>query len=187
MPPGAVPSRLALSRYRTRMLVSRLTIGWPRTLELVNLSLALLGAWSVVYQAIKVAFPKGTTGCGLATAGLAAGVVIAIPIWLRLTRRPQDVSAFLSWPTLLHWVSGSCWYTAGEATTPGRSSTTACRPDQRERRGVWATLTEPASRRGFEARVVEAGWSVLPAAPRALGATLTSTTPARVITDSDSR
>jgi D-glycero-alpha-D-manno-heptose-7-phosphate kinase len=35
---------------------------------------------------------------------------------------------------------------------------------------VWATLVDPAARRTFAARVTAAGWSVLPAAPSAVGA-----------------
>lgn len=91
MPPGAPASRFALQRYRTRLLITRLSIGRPRTLELTNLALAIIGAWSVFYQIVKRVLPKGTDGVGLAVAGSAACVVVIAMIWLRLTRRPQDL------------------------------------------------------------------------------------------------
>ena len=91
MPPGATASRFALQRYRTRLLVARLSIGRPRTLELVNLALAIVGAWSVIYQIVKLILPDGATGIGLTLAGAGAGMVVLTMIWLRLTRRPQDL------------------------------------------------------------------------------------------------
>jgi hypothetical protein len=91
MPPGVVASRFSLPRYRMRLFVARLSIGRPRTLELVNLALAVIGAWSVIYQVVRLILPDRTTGLGFALAGTAAGIVVAALTWLRITRRPQDL------------------------------------------------------------------------------------------------
>lgn len=60
-------------------------------MDLTNLALAIIGAWSVIYQVVKRILPDGTTGLGMALAGGAAGLVVATLAWLRITRRPQDL------------------------------------------------------------------------------------------------
>ncbi|MFI6073754.1 hypothetical protein ACIA5C_19480 [Actinoplanes sp. NPDC051343] len=91
MLPEVAKSRIAILRYRTRLFMARLLFGRPRTLDLVNLILAIIGAWSVIYQILKFFIPKGTGGAGIATAGFAALLIAAALTWLRLTRRPQDL------------------------------------------------------------------------------------------------
>jgi len=52
--------------------------------------LAVIGAWSVIYQAAKL-LPGDDPALGLTLAGVAAGVLGAVLIWLQLARRPQDL------------------------------------------------------------------------------------------------
>lgn len=98
MPSGGVTSRFAVQRYRTRLLVARLSMGRPSTLQLVNLALAIIGAWSVIYQLVKFLLPDGKPALGLTLAGVVAAIVAVTLVWLRLARRPQDLfkSAALS-------------------------------------------------------------------------------------------
>ena len=97
MPSADAASRFAVQRYRTRLLVARLSMGRPPTFQLINLALAIVGAWSVIYQVAKL-LPSDNTAFGLTFAGVIAAVVAATLIWLRLARRPQDLfmSAALS-------------------------------------------------------------------------------------------
>jgi hypothetical protein len=73
-------------------------MGRPRTFDLVNLSLAIVGAWSVIYQLVRLLFPDHSSGQAVTLAGAVAGAAFLGLVWLRLTRRPQDIfrSAALS-------------------------------------------------------------------------------------------
>src|SRR5215207_9752923 len=90
MPYGDTVSRFAVQRYRVRLLLARLSMGRPPMLHLVNLVLAVIGAWSVIYQAAKL-LPGDDPALGLTLAGVAAGVLGAVLIWLQLAQRPQDL------------------------------------------------------------------------------------------------
>ncbi|HKN55090.1 MAG TPA: hypothetical protein VJX66_21525, partial [Amycolatopsis sp.] len=91
MPSGDAVSRFAVQRYRVRLLVARLSMGRLRTFHLVNLILAIVGAWSVIYQVVRFLVPVRSPALGLVLAGVAACVAAAISMWFRLARRPQDL------------------------------------------------------------------------------------------------
>jgi hypothetical protein len=65
------------------LLVARLSMGRPATVDLVSLALAVVGAWSVVYQLVPGGNPT--------LAGVVAVVVALTLVWFRLARRPQDL------------------------------------------------------------------------------------------------
>lgn len=66
-------------------------MGLPSTFHLVNLALAIVGAWSVIYQLVKWLAPGEGSPLSLGLTGVAACVVVAVTMWIRLTRRPQDL------------------------------------------------------------------------------------------------
>jgi hypothetical protein len=65
-------------------------MGRPPTLQLVNLGLAIIGAWSIIYQVVRVLLPGNPNPLGVTIAGVAAGIVAMTLVWFRLARRPQD-------------------------------------------------------------------------------------------------
>jgi hypothetical protein len=91
MPSGSGASRFVVSRYRIRLLVARLSMGRPPTMQLVNLALAVIGAWSVIYQLFRLLLPGDDTSLGLALGGIVAVAMTGAYLWLRLARRPQDL------------------------------------------------------------------------------------------------
>lgn len=74
-----------------RLFIARMSMGRPPALQLVNLALAIIGAWSVLYQLVRLLLPEDTTTLGVTLAGVTAGTLALIVIWLRWTRRPQDL------------------------------------------------------------------------------------------------
>lgn len=90
MPSADAASRFAVQRYRMRLLVARLSMGWPSAFHLVSLTLAVIGAWTVIYQLAKL-LPGDNTALGLTLVGGIAAVVAATLVWVRLARRPQDL------------------------------------------------------------------------------------------------
>ena len=66
-------------------------MGLPSRFNLVSLVLAVVGAWSVIYSVATWVVPGEESPTSLALAGVAACVVIAVTVWFRLTRRPQDI------------------------------------------------------------------------------------------------
>jgi hypothetical protein len=91
MPSGVATSRVAVLRYRTRLFMARLSMGIPSRFNLASLVLAIVGAWSVIYQVAKWVVPGEGSPMSLALAGAAACVVVVVSMWFRLTRRPQDI------------------------------------------------------------------------------------------------
>jgi len=87
---GGAVSRFAVQRYRTRLLVARLSMGLPSPFQLVNLALAIVGAWSVAYQAGMLLAGDRTAFGLLPAAGVAVAGAVAV-VWLRLARRPQEL------------------------------------------------------------------------------------------------
>jgi hypothetical protein len=66
-------------------------MGLPPALQLVNLVLAIVGAWTVIYQFFKLLVPGNNSALGLTLAGIAACLIVATLMWFRLARRPQDL------------------------------------------------------------------------------------------------
>jgi hypothetical protein len=91
MPFGDVVSRFAVQRYRTRLFVARLSMGRIPTLQVINLTLAIVGAWSIIYQLVRFLVPIRSAALGLTLAGVAALVIVSVLMWFRLARRPQDL------------------------------------------------------------------------------------------------
>ena len=81
-------SRLAVTRYRFRLLVVRLTHARPTSLEIVNLVLAVIGGWSVIYAALRW---LRLTGFTAEIAGAVVVVAGGVLLWRLPTRRPQNV------------------------------------------------------------------------------------------------
>jgi hypothetical protein len=81
-------SRL-VTRYRFRLLCLRLRYSRPSTLDLVNLGLAVIGAWSVIAGLTHLVPASGLMLTSAVTALAVAG--LACFYWISLTRNPQDL------------------------------------------------------------------------------------------------
>jgi membrane glycosyltransferase len=104
MPSGDAASRFAVQRYRTRLLVARLSMGRPATVDLITLALAVAGAWSVIHQFV----PGGNP-----TLAAVVAVVVALTfLWFRLARRPQDLFTAAAAPSPAPKPCGWRWSTA---------------------------------------------------------------------------
>ncbi|MFE5506544.1 hypothetical protein ACFQ73_28555 [Amycolatopsis japonica] len=73
-----------------RLFVARMSMGRIPTLQVVNLALAIVGAWSIIYQLLRLLVPIRNAALGVALAGAAALVGAVVLMWFRLARRPQD-------------------------------------------------------------------------------------------------
>ncbi len=90
MNPSGPVSRFAITRYRIRLAVARLNFARPQALDTVNLLLAVVGAWSVIFAVLHW-LPSVIIHVPIWALAVLLILIWLRLIWIRLARRPQEL------------------------------------------------------------------------------------------------